>query len=77
MNDICNNCNHPAVIEYLPGRMDGDAELWCFGCFIENYAAIDGSVVIRERASRDQLSPYEVLAGEVTLDVRHAKPVRA
>ncbi len=76
MADTCNNCNREAVIEWLPGN-DGSAEYWCFGCFIENYAAIDGSVVIRERTNRDSLSPYEVLAGEVTLDVRHAKPVRA
>ncbi|MBS3928034.1 MAG: hypothetical protein KGZ65_06180 [Sphingomonadales bacterium] len=72
----CNNCNRDAVIDWLPGN-DGDPELWCFGCFIENYAAIDGSVVVRERRSGDRLDPGEVLAGEVTLDVRHEKPVRA
>ena len=75
MADICNNCKDDAVIEWLPGN-DGDPELWCFGCFIENYAAIDGQVVIRERHSRDQLSPYEIVAGEIVRDVRHTKPAR-
>lgn len=73
MSDLCNNCNHPAVIEWLPGTEDGDAEVWCFGCFIENYAAIDGSVVVRQRVARDRLDSHEILAGEVTLDVRHTK----
>lgn len=76
MAGTCNNCNREAVIDYLPGN-DGDPELWCFGCFIENYAAIDGSLVVRQRISRDQTTPYDAIAGEVTLDVRHEKPVRA
>lgn len=79
MSDDCCNCNRLAVIEHLPSTAedsDGDRSLWCFGCFMENFAAIDGEVYVRERRERDIVDPGQVIAGEVTIDVKHPPKAR-
>lgn len=60
MAEVCCNCPREAVIEWMPGTVDGDAEVWCMGCFIDDKLRAEVTVKIAEQVTNNRANRLTV-----------------